>query len=147
LKRQMHCGTRGFHQFLLDRAKILCASGGNGCAMFAAHGIQAITGVDSRADFRGRQSEPTGAFAAIKSIAGGAPMADARRLLRRKLHEGMAVATFSCSAAPLLCLKRPRVSLSWRYARGPSPTHLPSPWVAGWSESSGRTLTDLSAQR
>jgi hypothetical protein len=45
--------------------------------LFAADGIQSQTGVDIAADFRGRYTDQTGAFATIKEITGGATVADA----------------------------------------------------------------------
>ncbi len=49
----------------------------NDCALFAADGIQAITGVDIAGDFRGKYSTEAEAMALIASVAGGSTIADA----------------------------------------------------------------------
>jgi len=77
LKRAQHWATRAYHQFLLARRHTPFAWGSNDCALFAADGIQAITGTDIAADFRGKYSDEAGAMAAIKSIANGSTIADA----------------------------------------------------------------------
>jgi hypothetical protein len=51
--------------------------GSNDCALFAADGIKAITGIDIAADFRGQYTTQLGALAAIKKITGGSTVADA----------------------------------------------------------------------
>lgn len=77
LKRQKFWDTRAYHNFLIERAKTPFAWGKNDCALFAADGIQAITGVDIAADFRGKYSDEAGALAAIKSVCNGTTVADA----------------------------------------------------------------------
>ncbi|HLH35992.1 MAG TPA: hypothetical protein VKX41_15070 [Alloacidobacterium sp.] len=77
LTRKKHWDTRAFHDFLMSRAATPFQWGVHDCALFAADGIQAITDVDIAADFRGKYTDEAGAFAAIKSIAGGATVADA----------------------------------------------------------------------
>lgn len=77
LKRQKHWATRGYHSFLLARAKTPFRWGVNDCALFAADGVKAITGVDIAAEFRGRYSDEASAMALIKSVTGGATVADA----------------------------------------------------------------------
>jgi hypothetical protein len=77
LKRQKHWETRAYHKFLISRAKTPFAWGANDCALFAADGIQAITGVDIAADFRGKYADEASALALIKSVCGGATVADA----------------------------------------------------------------------
>lgn len=77
LARVQHWETRAFHNFLLARAKTAFAWGVNDCALFAADGIQAITGVDIASDFRGKYHDKAGAMAAIATIAGGTTVADA----------------------------------------------------------------------
>ena len=66
-----------FHGFLMARAKMPFVWGGNDCALFAADAIESITGTDIAADFRGKYTDETGAFAAIKSVCDGTTVADA----------------------------------------------------------------------
>jgi hypothetical protein len=77
LRRKQDWEILAFNDFLMERAKAPFAWGGNDCALFAADGIEAITGVDIASDFRGKYSDEAGAFAAIKEICGGATVADA----------------------------------------------------------------------
>lgn len=84
LTRIQHWATRSFHEFLLARAKMPFAWGQNDCALFAADGVLALTGIDIAADFRGKYSDEASAFAAIKSIAGGATVADAAAFCAQK---------------------------------------------------------------
>jgi len=81
-KRQKHWATRGYHEFLRARACEPFAWGKNDCALFAADGILAITGVDIATDFRGKYFTEPAAMALIRSLcavpAGTAPtVADA----------------------------------------------------------------------
>lgn len=70
--------------------------GVNDCALFAADGIQAYTGVDIADDFRGKYSDEAGAFALIRQVTGGATVADAaaycakKHALRERIHPLMA---------------------------------------------------------
>jgi hypothetical protein len=66
-----------YHHFLVSRARMKFAWGQHDCALFAADGVLALTGVDIAAEFRGKYPDETGALAAIKTIAGGATIADA----------------------------------------------------------------------
>ena len=84
LKRQLHWATRAYHQFLLARAQMPFAWGENDCALFAADGILAMTGVDIAADFRGKYSDEAGALEAIKTVAGGSNIADAAAYCAQK---------------------------------------------------------------
>lgn len=68
---------RALHAFLLKRRSMPFSWGSNDCALFAADGIQAMTGVDIAGDFRGKYSTAAEAFALIKSITGGSTVADA----------------------------------------------------------------------
>jgi hypothetical protein len=77
MKRQPHWETREYHEFLLSRAKAPFVWGTNDCALFAADGIKAITGVDIATDFRGKYTDEASALAAIKTIANGTTVADA----------------------------------------------------------------------
>jgi hypothetical protein len=77
LTRIQHWATRAYHTFLLERAHAPFAWGTHDCALFAADGVQAITGVDIAAAFRGKYTDEAGALAAIKSITGGSTVADA----------------------------------------------------------------------
>lgn len=70
LKRAQHWATRSLHQFLIDRATARFAWGTHDCALFAADGVQAMTGVDIASDFRGRYTDEAGAKAAIARITG-----------------------------------------------------------------------------
>lgn len=72
-----HGATIAYHNFLLARAKVDFQWGTNDCALFAADGIEAITGIDIAEDFRGKYIDEAGALAAIKSVAGGSSIADA----------------------------------------------------------------------
>jgi hypothetical protein len=51
--------------------------GANDCALFAADAIEAMTGVDIAADFRGKYHDEASALALIHSITGGSTVADA----------------------------------------------------------------------
>jgi uncharacterized membrane protein len=77
LKRTEHWATREFHLFLKARATMKFAWGTNDCALFAADGVQSFTGTDLAAEFRGKYSTEAGALATIKSVTGGATIADA----------------------------------------------------------------------
>lgn len=77
LQKHPHWRERAFHQFLLARARMPFEWGANDCALFAADGILACSGVDIAAEFRGKYSDEEGALAAIKEIAGGVTVADA----------------------------------------------------------------------
>jgi hypothetical protein len=61
----------------MERARAPFAWGRNDCALFAADGIEAITGVDIAGDFRGKYSDEASAMALIKTVCGGATVADA----------------------------------------------------------------------
>jgi hypothetical protein len=77
LTRLQHSHTRAYNEFLLDRARVPFVWGSTDCALFAADGILAQTGIDIAAEFRGRYHDQSGAFAAIKEITGGTTVADA----------------------------------------------------------------------
>jgi hypothetical protein len=77
LKRIQHWQTRAYHQFLADRKRTPYQWGVNDCALFAADGILAQTGTDIAADFRGKYHDEASAYAAIKTVCGGATVADA----------------------------------------------------------------------
>jgi hypothetical protein len=77
LTRTIYWDTREYHDFLLAQAKAPFEWGVNDCCMFPANGIQAFTGIDIAADFRGKYTNQASAIAAIKSVAGGASVADA----------------------------------------------------------------------
>jgi hypothetical protein len=47
------------------------------CALFAASGIQAMTGTDIASDFRNGYTDEAGAMATIKAVCGGTSVADA----------------------------------------------------------------------
>lgn len=77
IARKQFWDTRAYHNFLLERIKMPFIWGSNDCALFAADGIQAITGVDIAAQFRGKYHDEASAMQAIKEICGGASVADA----------------------------------------------------------------------
>jgi hypothetical protein len=82
ITRQPHWDTRGLHAFLLARATAPFVWGANDCALFAADAIEAMTGVDIAADFRGsdgrgKYHDEASAFALIHSVTGGTTVADA----------------------------------------------------------------------
>lgn len=72
-----HRLLHAYEVFLRARAAMSFAWGSNDCALFAADGILAMTGVDLAADFRGKYSDEAGAFALIASVTGGKTVADA----------------------------------------------------------------------
>jgi hypothetical protein len=77
LTRVDHWDTRSFHHFLVARAPLPFAWGENDCALFVADGIEAMTGVDIAADFRGRYHSEAEALDLIREITGGEAVADA----------------------------------------------------------------------
>jgi hypothetical protein len=77
IKRLQEWDTTHLHQFVLSRRSTPFAWGSHDCCLLAADAIQAITGVDIAADFRGRYSDQASAFAAIKTITGGSTVEDA----------------------------------------------------------------------
>jgi hypothetical protein len=77
LAHHPHWQTRAFHNFLKVRAHVPFGWGQQDCALFAADGIEACTGIDIAADFRGKYSDEASALAAIKTICGGSTVEDA----------------------------------------------------------------------
>lgn len=77
LTRKPHWATRDFHAFLSRRCEIPFAWGTNDCALFAADAIEAITGTDIAAAFRGKYSDQAGALATVKEVCGGVSVVDA----------------------------------------------------------------------
>lgn len=71
LQRVQHWAERPFDEFLLERAHAPFAWGVQDCAMFAADGVLAVTGVDIADDFRGKYASEDEAFALIQSVTGG----------------------------------------------------------------------------
>ena len=88
LKRKEDWDIVGFHEFLITRAAVEFKWGANDCALFAADGIAAITGVDIAVDFRGYRSEKS-AWASIRKICNGSTVEDAIEFIATKfdLHE------------------------------------------------------------
>lgn len=84
LTRTPHWATREFHDFLVARANTPFAWGTNDCCLFPADAIQAFTGVDLAADFRGKYSTEWGALALIKTVTGGSTVEDAAAYCARK---------------------------------------------------------------
>lgn len=66
-----------FDAFMRSRAETPFAWGSNDCCLFPADAIQAFTGTDIAADFRGKYSNEAEAFALVKTVAGGTTVADA----------------------------------------------------------------------
>lgn len=83
IKRE-HWLTQEFHDFLVARRTVPFAWGTNDCAIFAADAIEAITGTDIAAEFRGKYTNELGALRAVKEIAGGVELADATAYCARK---------------------------------------------------------------
>ncbi|MDE2099248.1 MAG: hypothetical protein KGL39_18485 [Patescibacteria group bacterium] len=84
LQRAQHWATRALHHFLIERAKTSFAWGTHDCALFAADGILAMTGVDIAADFRGKYHDEASAFALIRQLTGGSTVADAAAWCAKK---------------------------------------------------------------
>lgn len=84
LRRAHYWDTRAFHNFLITRRQMPFVWGQNDCALFAADGILAITGVDIALEFRDRYSDETGALQAIRDICGGATVTDAAAYCAQK---------------------------------------------------------------
>jgi hypothetical protein len=84
IKRQKHWATRAYHKFLVDRANTPFAWGTNDCALFAADGVKATTGIDIADDFRGKYTDEESAFALIKKLTGGSTVADAAAYCAKK---------------------------------------------------------------
>jgi hypothetical protein len=83
LKRKENWDTIAFHEFLLARASVEFEWGKNDCALFAADGIEAITGVDIALDFRGYDDEAS-AWASIKTVCNGSTVDDAIEYIATK---------------------------------------------------------------
>ena len=77
LTRTEHWATRELQQFLLARAKTPFAWGSNDCCLFPADAIEAFTGIDIADDFRNKYATEADAWALIKTVTGGATVADA----------------------------------------------------------------------
>lgn len=71
LKRTEHWATREFDKFLRHEAHAPFVWGQHDCCLFAANAIQAFTGTDLAADFRGKYHDEASAFALIKTVTGG----------------------------------------------------------------------------
>lgn len=77
LIKKEHWLTEEFHDFLITRRGMPFAWGSNDCALFAADAIEAITGTDIAAEFRGKYTNELGALRAVKEISGGKTFRDA----------------------------------------------------------------------
>lgn len=77
LKRSTTWLTRELDTYLRETASKPFAWGSNDCCLFAANGIESMTGVDIADDFRGKYTDQASAFALIKTVTGGATVADA----------------------------------------------------------------------
>lgn len=63
--------------FLRSHANTPFQWGENDCSLFAANAVQCMSSVDIADDFRGKYADEASAFALIKSVTGGAWVADA----------------------------------------------------------------------
>lgn len=70
LTRVAHWDTGALNHFLLSRAFTPFAWGAHDCALFAADGVEAMTGVDIAAEFRGKYSSEDGAVEVIREVCG-----------------------------------------------------------------------------
>jgi len=70
IKRQHHWATRSFHGFLSERSDSTFVWGKNDCALLAADGILAMTGVDIAADFRDKYHDEASAMDLITELTG-----------------------------------------------------------------------------
>jgi hypothetical protein len=77
LIRTKHWATREYDAHLRSIAGKPFAWGAHDCCLFAANAIQAFTGTDIAADFRGKYTDKVSAFKAIQTITGGTTVADA----------------------------------------------------------------------
>src|SRR5580698_6610570 len=77
LKRTTHWATQELDAYLRANADSPFVWGRNDCALFAANGIQAFTGIDIAVDFRDKYTDEASAFALIKTVTGGTTIADA----------------------------------------------------------------------
>lgn len=84
IKRTQHWLTREFDTFLRESKNKPFTWGSNDCCLFAANGIEAITGVNIADDFRGKYTDETSAFALIKTITDGTTVADAAAYCAKK---------------------------------------------------------------
>src|SRR5579864_5172264 len=71
LTRVAHWDTRALYNFLRERAREPFAWGKNDCALFVADAVEAMTGVDIAAEFRGLYQSEEEAFALIRTVTGG----------------------------------------------------------------------------
>ncbi len=77
LTRKHGWDTEHLHSFLAARLPQPYRWGSNDCCLFAADAVEALTGVDVAAEFRGRYTTKRGAFAMIRAVTGGKTLADA----------------------------------------------------------------------
>jgi len=77
LVRVQHWAERALHTFLLENANKPFKWGTNDCCLWVGDAIQAVTGVDIAADFRGKYTTKAQAFALIKTLTNGTTVADA----------------------------------------------------------------------
>jgi hypothetical protein len=71
LTRKPNWDTDAFDKFLISRALAPFTWGSNDCALFAADAIEAITGIDVAADFRGLYDNEAAAWKAIAKVCNG----------------------------------------------------------------------------
>jgi hypothetical protein len=83
LKRTHDWATGALHRHLLERVQAPHVYGANDCCLFAADGIQAMTGVDIAEDFRGYSTEQ-GALKAIAQVTAGSTVEHAAEYCAQK---------------------------------------------------------------
>jgi len=101
---------RDYHNFLIARAKTPFVWGQNDCCLFPADAIQAFTGVDPAADFRGKYSTEAEALALIHSVTGGSTVEDAAAWCAQK--HGLVEWTRNGAPSPLFAQRGDLVVLN-----------------------------------
>lgn len=84
LTRVPQWDTKAFHDYLVNTANSEFKWGEIDCCLFPANCVQVITGTDIASDFRSKYTDETSAFALIKSVTGGATVADAAAYCAKK---------------------------------------------------------------
>lgn len=84
LKRSHSWQTKELYEFFVARTAEPFAWGTNDCCIFPADAIQAMTGTDIAADFRGKYTDEASAFALIRTVTGGSTVADAAAYCAKK---------------------------------------------------------------
>lgn len=77
LTKNQHWMSMHFEPFLRANVKIPFEWGTQDCCLFAASAVEAMTGTDIAAEFRGKYTTKLGAWRAISKITGGTTVGDA----------------------------------------------------------------------